>query len=105
MRDISKYTNKGADEAGVQRFVVAMNRKMRAAREEKGWGGWHRPRSNYSRGDWPETFGCSPSDLRRMLKAHIRKKGPKGGLKGGNLVDIANFCMMIWNREHPRGPK
>ncbi len=97
MRNIEELSNLGADKAGVERFTKAMRDKMTAKRAE-GRGGWHRNRSVYASESDPETWGCDPSSLRRMLSNHIKK-----GLTGSNLVDIANFAMMLWNREHQTG--
>ena len=74
-----------ADSIGVRRFAKAMAVKLTDKRAE-GRGGWHRPPSN--------GYGTGIARLRRMMLAHIEK---------GDPVDIANFCMMIWNREHPKG--
>ena len=77
--------NENADELGVFRFSNAMNKKLAQKREE-GRGGWNRePGGGY---------GTGIPRLRRMLLEHIEK---------GDPVDIANFCMMIWNRENPTG--
>ena len=70
-----------ADEMGVDRFTVAMRRKLTQKRKE-GRGGWNIPDA------------CGIEDLREMLEDHLQK---------GDLVDIANFAMMIWNRENPNG--
>ena len=70
-----------ADEMGVDRFSTAMRRKLTRKRQE-GRGGWQFPDE------------CPLEDLRTMLKEHIAK---------GDPVDIANFAMMIWNREYPNG--
>lgn len=70
-----------ADEMGVDRFSTAMRRKLTQKRKE-GRGGWQFPDE------------CPIEDLRTMLKEHIAK---------GDSVDIANFAMMIWNREYPNG--
>ena len=65
-----------ADELGVKRFSRAMRRKLAQKRLE-GYGGWNRPRR------------CSQRRLVALLRSHIKK---------GDTIDIANFCMMIWNR-------
>ena len=77
-----------ADNVGVSRFSQAMSLKL-AKKRNDGKGGWNRPAQAYH-------TGCSPEHLRRLLATHIKK---------GDLVDIANFCMMIWNRENPKGDK
>lgn len=60
------------DDLAVNRFAVAMKAKMAKKRGE-GRGGWEM---------------CSIAELRRMLHAHLNK---------GDPVDVANFCMMLWN--------
>ena len=94
MRNITAMRNAGADKAGVERFTKAMHAKMTAKRAE-GRGGWHR--AHRGCGD-VETYGCSVVGLQQALRNHIKR-----GLTGDNLVDVANFCMMVWNREHPNG--
>jgi hypothetical protein len=64
------------DDAAVDAFAAAMKEKMRISRE-KGRGGW----------DDPHT--CTDEDLSIMLRVHVGK---------GDPVDVANFCMMLWNR-------
>lgn len=99
MKHIGEYTNAAADAEGLKRFHKAMTDKIDEKRQE-GRGGWHRETSHYQRdrGDITETYGCSVRGLQQALRNHIKK-----GLTGRNLVDIANFCMMVWNREHPEG--
>lgn len=84
-----------ADDQGCVRFLGAMIRKLNRKREE-GRGGWNlEPYTvQQDRGDRVQHGGCTVADLRNMLKEHIEK---------GDPVDIANFCMMIWNRENPNG--
>ena len=84
-----------ADETGVDRFVEAMRRKLNKKRKQ-GRGGWNlEPYTvQADRGERTEYLGCSVADLKEMLEDHLQK---------GDVVDIANFCMMIWNREHPTG--
>lgn len=77
-----------ADRVGLARFNKAMRSKLSAKRAD-GKGGWNRPSGGYY-------TGCSISHLRRLLASHIKK---------GDMVDVANFCMMIWNRQHPKGPR
>lgn len=69
-----------ADQRGVFNFSCAMLEKLHDKRYE-GRGGWHND--------------CNISDLKRMLKEHIKK---------GDMIDIANFAMMIWNREQMDKP-
>lgn len=84
-----------ADETGVDRLAVAMKAKLAAKRAE-GRGGWnHEPYTvQPDRGDRVQRFGCTIAELRGMFLDHISK---------GDMLDVANFAMMIWNREHPEG--
>ena len=77
-----------ADETGVERFAQAMNAKLSKKRKE-GMHGW-----NLTHGERGSEWGCTVRDLETMLRQHIAK---------GDVVDVANFCMMIWNRRNPRG--
>lgn len=70
------------DDFAVDLFATTMKAKMAASRE-KGRGGWDRPDE------------CDVKDLAAMLVQHVEK---------GDPVDIANFCMMIWNRVREIGP-
>lgn len=63
------------DDIAVDRFAEAMKAKMAAARA-KGRGGWEGPT-------------CNAEILSRMLRDHVEKGDPR---------DVANFCMMLWNR-------
>jgi hypothetical protein len=85
----------GADDVGVERFAKAMSTKLAKKRDE-GRSGWNREPYTVQpdRGDRVGRFGCTVSDLREMLREHFAT---------GDPVDIANFCMMIWNRENPNG--
>ena len=79
------YDGAAADTIGVRRFAKAMQEKLSQKRAE-GRGGWNRePGGGY---------GTGIPRLHRMMLAHVDK---------GDPVDIANFCMMIWNRENPTG--
>ena len=91
--DIRDMGDELADDQGLLRFAGAMARKLNRKREE-GRGGWNKEPYTVQpdRGDRVWRGGCTVADLRRMLREHIEK---------GDPVDIANFCMMIWNREHP----
>ncbi len=71
-----KPTVQHLDDAAVDRFAAAMKEKMAEARA-KGRSGW----------DDPEQ--CSTENLSRMLVEHVAKGDPR---------DVANFCMMLWNR-------
>ena len=77
--------SKLADELGVLRFAQAMNIKL-AKKRRQGKRGWNTTR--YS------GWGCSVRELEKMLRDHLAK---------GDVVDVANFCMMIWNRRNPKG--
>ena len=66
-----------SDEAALACFVHAQQVKLYRKRRQ-GYGGWD------------DETKCSVADLRRLLTEHIEK---------GDMVDIANFAMMIWNRE------
>lgn len=81
MSDIRDIDAPDCDYVGVQRFAAAMNDKLKKKRES-GRGGWNDPTE------------CPLSELRRMLRDHMEK---------GDMVDIANFSMMIWNRQNPKG--
>jgi hypothetical protein len=85
----------GADDVGVERFAKAMSAKLAKKRDE-GRGGWNREPYTVQpdRGDRVERLGCTVAGLRKMLREHF---------ESGDPVDIANFCMMIWNRENPNG--
>ena len=82
-----------ADAIGLERFNRAMQEKL-AKKRAAGRGGWNRPfqRSQPDRGDVVLQTGCDTEMLRTMLIDHVRK---------GDMVDVANLAMMIWNREHP----
>jgi hypothetical protein len=75
------FSDDDADELGVKRFAKAMNAKLSDKRAQ-GKYGWNKPDD------------CTIAYLRRLLETHVEK---------GDPVDIANFAMMIWNREHPTG--
>lgn len=70
-----------ADNLGVMRFAQAMQEKMKISRD-KGRSGWNDPKQ------------VSELKLQEMLLEHMAK---------GDVVDIANFCMFIWNRKNPKG--
>jgi hypothetical protein len=65
------------DDVAVDAFAAAMKLKMADARA-KGRGGWEDPAQ------------CSALDLCRLLRDHVEKGDPR---------DVANFCMMLWNRQ------
>ena len=80
--DITTMTDDAcADENGIGRFSYMMLQKLEAKRAE-GRRGWNRPAE------------CSIEHLCVLLADAVRKADP---------VDIANFAMMIWNRQHPNG--
>lgn len=60
------------DDLAIDRFAAAMKAKM-AKKRADGRGGWE---------------SCPIADLRQMLYEHLNK---------GDPVDVANFCMMLWN--------
>ncbi len=65
------------DRAGVRWFAEAMLEKLALKRAE-------------GRGGWWDANECSVEQLERMMHEHCAK---------GDPVDVANFCMMIWNRK------
>lgn len=64
------------DDDAVNNFAVAMKGKLAQARA-KGRSGWQE---------------CSPISLSAMLREHVEK---------GDPVDVANFCMFLWDLGHP----
>ena len=78
-----------ADTEGVRRFAEAMNLKM-AKKRDQGKRGWNSPVPKGNK----FYFGCTVKNLEASLREHCSK---------GDVVDIANLCMMIWNRRNPRG--
>jgi hypothetical protein len=90
-KDIQTLAGAEADQLGLARFSKAMRDKLAKKRSE-GRSGWNYPPHN--------GYGTTVKRLRRMMADHVAK---------GDPIDIANFCMMIWNRENPgptkRGPK
>ncbi|MCR4331889.1 MAG: hypothetical protein NUV34_04180 [Sulfuricaulis sp.] len=80
--DITTMTDDAcADDNGVGRFAFTMQKKLEEKRAQ-GRNGWNRPAE------------CSIERLQKLLL--------KATLKG-DPVDIANFAMMIWNRQNPNG--
>ena len=82
-KEIAFFAERIIDHNGVRNFANAMCEKLDRKRDE-GKGGWNDPSQ------------CSIDDLRSMLIEHVDK---------GDMVDIANFAMMIWNREKQLGAK
>jgi hypothetical protein len=81
-RLIELRLNADVDNTGVDRFAEAMKEKLRFCREVKQRGGWHIPHE-------------VPLDrLKMLLKEHLEK---------GDMVDVGNLAMMIWNRQNPYG--
>jgi hypothetical protein len=80
---ITALDDEQADVIGCGRLRVAMVAKL-AKQRGRGYGGWNDP----SR--------CSIKRLERMLREHVDK---------GDMIDIANFAMMIWNRRNPMGKR
>jgi len=62
--------------AGITNLVKAMKEKLAKKRRE-GRGGWHRAND------------CDPGCLADMLLDHLAR---------GDIVDVANFAMMLYNR-------
>lgn len=76
---------KHPDDVAVDRFALAMKRKLKWEREERGRSGWDNPAV------------CSNEHLANLLMEHLEKGN------SGNFEDIANFCMMLHQRgAHPR---
>lgn len=75
------YPDFMADALGCSALYEAMREKLREKREE-GRGGWHRP------DDTPI------QDLYTQLHEHFDK---------GDMIDVANLAMMVWNRERRDG--
>ena len=65
------------DSQAVDRFAVEMKHKMATSRDK-------------GRGGWDDEAQCTMDQLAAMLVAHVAK---------GDPVDIANFCMMLHQRE------
>lgn len=76
--DPDDVNHERVDRRGVNNLSAAMRKKLRRKRAE-GRSGWHDPDQ------------CSVKRLKLMLRAHLNK---------GDMVDVANFAMMIYNREH-----
>lgn len=79
--DVTHLGSGMADTVGVIRFTQEMENKMGIKRAQ-GRGGWNNPAY------------CSIEHLQALLRSHVEK---------GDPVDVANFAMMIWNRQHPEG--
>jgi hypothetical protein len=84
-RDITDDTimDERADELGVARLAKAMLAKLKEKRLE-GYHGWNND--------------CTVEHLQQLFVSHIGKPWTER-----NLIDMANFCMMLWNRERPHG--
>jgi len=74
---ISRSTKQHSDDIAVDRFAVAMKNKL-ARKRDDGYGGWD------------DQEAVRSPDLARMLIEHIPK---------GDPVDVANFAMMIHQRD------
>ncbi len=86
--DITTMTDDAcADDNGVGRFVYMMQKKLEEKRAE-GRRGWNRP---HGPGQWD---GCAIEHLQELQREALAK---------GNQVAVANYAMMIWNRQHPTG--
>jgi hypothetical protein len=80
--DIGAFTiGELADDVGLVRFSTAQRMKLAKKRQE-------------GRGGWNLKSECSTTFLRELLERHVKK---------GDMVDIANIAMFIWNRENPYG--
>ncbi|KKN98453.1 hypothetical protein LCGC14_0145630 [marine sediment metagenome] len=77
--DLRDILNRIYDEEGVKDLGKAMIEKLAEKRDE-GRGGWFME-------------DCEISDLKEMLVKH---------LDSGDMVDVANFVMMIWNKEQDK---
>ncbi len=66
------------DDIAVNAFAEAMRAKLKLSREIKGRGGWQNTDS---------------VKLREMMIEHISK---------GDMVDVANFAMMIWHNNQQK---
>lgn len=76
---------KHPDDVAVDSFALAMKRKLKWEREERGRMGWDNPAV------------CSDEHLANLLMEHLEKGN------SGNFEDVANFCMMLHQRgAHPR---
>lgn len=64
------------DQDAVRRFAMAMESKMSIARGR-------------GRSGWDDPAQCPIDLLQDLLRGHLLK---------GDPVDVANFCMMLWNR-------
>lgn len=82
-QNIETFSDSRADAVGCDRFMVAMKEKLRTKAAE-GKYGWNNPDV------------CSLDELQHWLREHIEK---------GDPVDIANYCMMIWNRSRHLAPE
>jgi hypothetical protein len=71
-----------ADRVGLNRFTDAMLARLDEARNLDGRGGWNR------------VGECS---IERLTELYNR------AIASGNLVNVANYAMMIWNRRNPTG--
>lgn len=79
LRGIEPMDEETLDEAAVDRFALAMKRKLSSARKK-------------GRSGWIDTTYTPSDNLARGLVGHIFKGNQ------GNYEDIANFCMMLHQR-------
>ena len=75
----------------VDHFAEAMKKKL-VSKQRSGWSGWD------------DTDRWTQHTLRRNMMAHILHSTTWGGVdvsestfEPPNLVDMANFCMFLWN--------
>ena len=74
-------TEQEIDKTALALFKAEMGAKLKAKREE-------------GRGGWRDPDQCSIAHLENLLIAHVPKR---------DWIDVANFCMMLWNREKEPG--
>jgi hypothetical protein len=73
---ITLRRNPHADDTAVDSFAHEMKEKLSRKRDE-------------GRGGWENKAECSAEFLSQLLRSHVEK---------GDPVDVANFCMMLFNR-------
>ena len=73
---------------GVQAFAEAMEAKLA---------------KNEGKGGWALENGCSLDFLFRRLRQELKEYSESDNPE--ELVDIANFCMMLWTRQTLKDPK
>jgi len=76
------YESEHPDDIAVDNFAAVMREKMKFSRAK-------------GRAHWEDPSKCTPEFLSHLLREHLEK---------GDPVDVANFCMMLWNRGHMIAP-